>query len=171
MLKTKDEIQEWLTRYNIKKYIINDNLTVDVIGNVNLNGKQLSSIDVQFNTVNGNFDCHDNNLTSLKGCPKALVNYPISISTGRYSFDCSNNKLTSLEYAPTTIDGSFACFNNQLTDLKGCPKIVNGNFLCLMNQLTTLKHIGTIYGELCCDDEIMNTEEYKTYIMLKHLRK
>jgi hypothetical protein len=43
-LKTKGEIKNWLDCYGIKNYTINDDLTVDVNGSVDLYDKNLSSI-------------------------------------------------------------------------------------------------------------------------------
>lgn len=39
MLKTKEEIIEWLDEYRIEKYIINDDLTVDAEGLLDLTDK------------------------------------------------------------------------------------------------------------------------------------
>ena len=49
--------------------------------------------------VTGNFDCGNNNLTSLKGSPKHVGD----------DFDCYNNNLTSLEGAPKHVGSSFWC--------------------------------------------------------------
>ena len=60
MLKTRLEIINWLDRYNIQYCTINEDLTVDVEGDVNLSKKGLNFIPVQFGRVSGNFDCSDN---------------------------------------------------------------------------------------------------------------
>src|SRR6056297_2151030 len=72
--------------------------------------KQLNfnEIPVKFKIVKGNFNCSDNNLTSLKYSPKIIYK----------SFDCSNNNLTSLKYCPKIIKEYFYCQNNNLTSLK-----------------------------------------------------
>jgi hypothetical protein len=62
-------------------------------------------------TIDGSFDCSRNNLTSLRGCPKAV--------TG--SFYCSYNWLINLQYAPKVGDCVYAS-NNLLLSLAGCPK-------------------------------------------------
>jgi len=80
---TKIEIKEWLDKMNIENYVINDDLTVDVNGNVNLNNKNLSNIPVLFGRVKGNFRCAGNKLTSLEFVPKECKN-----------FDCIDNILT-----------------------------------------------------------------------------
>jgi len=53
-------------------------------------------------TVDGNFFCFNNNLTSL-------INAPSSVGD---DFDCSYNDLTSLEFAPKTVGGFFDCTDN-----------------------------------------------------------
>ena len=67
-LELTDEQTQWIERvvggswhYKAGK--------VNVDSNVELSGKELTSIPVQFGYVTGWFDCSDNNLTSLKGCP------------------------------------------------------------------------------------------------------
>ena len=53
-------------------------------------------------TVDGNFFCFNNNLTSL-------INAPSSVGD---DFDCSYNDLTSLAGAPKTVGGFFDCTDN-----------------------------------------------------------
>lgn len=115
--KTKDEISDWLSKMHIKKYTINNDLTVDTHEDeVNITHMQLDCIPVQFNIVKGIFYCNDNNLTSLKGSPKYLI-------PSRYipSFYCYKNKLTSTEYCTPNIDSDFYCSNNNIFNLKGFP--------------------------------------------------
>jgi hypothetical protein len=91
--KTIDEIKNWLNKYGIKNYTINDDLTVDVDDDVNLSYKELTKIEVQFRNVGGYFYCNNNQLTSLEGCPSTVGGY----------FSCYNNKLTSLEGCPSSV--------------------------------------------------------------------
>lgn len=100
------EIIEWLDKYGVEHYTINDNLTIDVDGNVDLNFKSLSEIPFKFNIVNGVFNCSFNNLISLKNCPNVVNS----------SFYCMNNQLISLEYCPKIIKGLFWCDDS----LKSC---------------------------------------------------
>ena len=67
-----------------------------------------------FNIVNGNFNCINNNLTSLEGGPQKVGG----------NFNCSNNKLTSLEGGPQKVGGDFYCNSNNLTSLEGGPQEV-----------------------------------------------
>ena len=84
-------------------YNINDNGSVDVKGDVNLNRKNLTKIPFKFRNVSGYFSCGDNQLTSLEGAPESVG----------MSFYCgSNNQLTTLEGAPRIVRYDFSCFNN-----------------------------------------------------------
>ena len=145
-------IYDWLKKYGIENYTVNDKGEVDVDGNVNLAREKLTEFPsfIQFGTVKGDFICNYNLLTTLEGAPKkvggnflcysnnltTLEGAPREI-TGR--FDCSYNDLTSLEGAPKKVGKSFYCYHNHLTTLKGSPEKVGGDFKCYENKLTTLK--------------------------------
>ena len=79
----------------------------------------------------GDFDCSNQQLTSLNGAPSEVNG----------DFRCLDNQLTSLEGAPSEVDGDFNCSRNELTSLKGAPSEVGGSFVCYRNQLTSLKDI------------------------------
>ena len=80
-------------------------------------------------TVVGDFGCYENNLKSLKGCPQTVGG----------GFYCGSNNLESLKDCPQTVGGDFWCGNNQLKSLVGCPQIVKGSFDCNDNQLKSLE--------------------------------
>jgi hypothetical protein len=162
--KTIDEIKDWLDKHNVKNYTLNDDLTVDVDGDVNLNYKNLIKIPVRFRNVSGGFYCHNNKLTSLEGAPSSvggsfychnnqltsLEGCPSSVGD---SFYCPYNQLTSLEGCPSSVGGNFYCSNNQLTSLEGCPSSVGGNFYCSNNQLTSLEGCpSSVGGYFYCDN-------------------
>lgn len=89
--KLKGNILGWCDRHKIENYLINDDLTVDIDGDVNLRSKGLSKIPIKFNNVTGSFDCSENYvLHSLKNCPATLGGV----------FDCSRTPITTLEGAP-----------------------------------------------------------------------
>lgn len=111
----------------IKKYIINEDLTVDVQGDVFIYNSKLIEIPLQFGIVLGNFDCSENFLTSLRGCPNIV----------KKTFSCGYNQLTNLEFSPAFIGQDFDCYHNQLISLMGAPKKVI-NFNCCNNKLTEL---------------------------------
>ncbi|MEO6303927.1 MAG: hypothetical protein ABIP51_12225, partial [Bacteroidia bacterium] len=109
---------------------------INVKGSVDLAYKGLIEISFKFGTVTGNFNCSNNKLTSLKGCPTSVGG----------NFVCFNNKLTSLEGCPVSVGNVFVCSNNKLTSLKGCPTSVGGYFNCSYNKLTSLEGCPTSVG-------------------------
>jgi hypothetical protein len=52
--------------------------------------------------VGGNFDCHNNKLTSFVGSPEWVAG----------DLKCNDNKLKSLDGVPKFVGGSFRCENN-----------------------------------------------------------
>ena len=72
MFLTKKYIEAWLHTIAVKNYTINDDLTVDVFGYVDISNENLTEIPVQFGKISGYFDCSHNKLTSLKNCPKEV---------------------------------------------------------------------------------------------------
>jgi hypothetical protein len=97
-------------------------------------------------SVDGDFFCGTNNLTSLENSPKTVD----------ANFYCGHNKLTSLDGAPEYVGGSFYCSFNNLTSLTGVPKSVGGVFSCGFNvvkfteeQVRAVCNVkGDIYGAL-----------------------
>ena len=118
------EIEAICEKYNIKNYIINEDGSIDVDGNVDLYDKKLKVLPLKFRKVSGYFKCSFNELTSLKGSPQSVGGW----------FDCNDNQLTSLEGAPQSIGGDFFCCGNQLTSLEGGPQSVGGDFSCVSNH-------------------------------------
>ena len=118
------KICKWLSYMKIKNYTINDDFTVDVDGNVYIGFnnyqrsriqkgpqlKRLTEIPIQFGIVTGTFHINDNNLNSLKGCPREV----------QANFFCSRNEnLKSLEGGPREVHGSYYC-----TSVAGCKKFI-----------------------------------------------
>lgn len=123
----KHKIKVWLEDMKIKNFIINDDLSIDVKGNVDLSGRLKYSkwpSFIKFGKVKGSFWCDNNELTSLKSCPGTVYG----------GFHCFRNKLTSLEGCPITVGKDFWCDNNKLTSLKSCPITVAGDFSCCDNE-------------------------------------
>lgn len=150
MFTDKKDIELWLKKMGINNYNINDDLTVDVDGNVDLSGREIDSIPAQFGKVYGDFNVDKNKLTSLKGCPEIVMG----------SFCCSLNDLTSLDYCPKRIGENFSCYRNQLTSLSGMPKKINCNFICSQNPIITFDGIAeNIGGDLGMDNLEINEEE------------
>jgi len=157
-LKVFEDIEE----LEISNYTFNDDVSIDVNGDVYLNFKSLTKLPIKFRNVSGDFDCGYNNLTSLEGCPKTVGGY-FSCSVNKLTslegspkmvggdFYCYDNNLTSLEGCPETVVDSFYCNNNNLTSLEGSPKTVGGDFYCYDNNLTSLEGIGEVEGEISSD--------------------
>ena len=80
----------------IRLYIRNGNK-----GNLNLQNLHLTKLPeiLKDITVDGDFYCGNNNLTSLENCPKTVNGV----------FGCSSNKLISLEGAPKFVGEDFMC--------------------------------------------------------------
>lgn len=122
-LRTKIEV--WLKEHDIENYIINDDLTIDINGSVDLRSRKEERLPeyIQFGKVTGNFYifyCPE--LESLEGCPK-------EVDWDFYCYKCS--KLESLEGAPEKVGGDFWCNDcANLKSLEGCPKKVGKGFWC-----------------------------------------
>ena len=127
-----NSIHDICKKYNIKNYTINDDGTIDVDGDVDLSGYDLSEIPLTFNKVSGYFYCSYNKLTTLKGSPKWIGS----------SFSCDRNQLTSLEFSPDYVGSWFSCETNPLTD-NYCDTEIGLGFY------TTLKQDGLDIDGLC----------------------
>ena len=135
--KTKKE--EYYDIYHLPKGFV-------VEGDLSLNGQGLSELpDLSEVIVKGNFNCGNNQLTSLAGAPQKVGG----------GFYCSDNQLTSLAGAPQKVGGHFDCYNNQLTSLAGAPQKVGGDFECDGNQLTSLAGAPQkVRGVFKCDGDV-----------------
>lgn len=72
-------------------------------GDINLVDKQLTELPkLQNVTVQGYFDCSNNLLTSLEGCPEIIEGH----------FYCGDNKLVSLDGCPSIVKKNFYCSYN-----------------------------------------------------------
>lgn len=103
----KDVIRKQLLNYSITSFIINDDLTVDVSGDVWLDAKNFYRIPFNFNKVHGNFRCSHNDLRTLAGIPKWIGG----------GLALNNNKLEELDYFPEYVNGPINLNNNELTHL------------------------------------------------------
>jgi hypothetical protein len=150
LFESNTEIDTICKKYNIKNYTINSDNSVDVNDNVYFCNKKLESIPLNFNIVNGYFDCNYNHLTSLKGCPVRVGNY----------FSCYNNQLTSLQYSPQYVEsGNFSCGWNKIESLQYCTELIRDDFYCYDNKLTSLEYHPTVYGGFWCWNNQINTFE------------
>ena len=98
------------------------------------------------------FDCSNNKLISLEGCPERVDG----------SFHCNSNNLTTLEYSPNDVSADYDCSGNKLTSLRGCPKTVYRDFVCSWNNLYSLNSGPNVVKRHyeCYNNPIDFTEEY-----------
>ena len=167
---TKEDVNRIRIKYRINFCTINDDMSIDVDGDVHLSGKGLNKLPLKFNKVRGNFYCYNNRLTTLEGSPKevgksfdcsynklrSLKGSPIKVGS---TFWCQDNQLITLEGGPEEVGADFWCDGNQLTTLKGSPKKVGGNFSCQDNQLITLEGPEEVYGNFSCATNKLTTLE------------
>ncbi|MEN2400612.1 hypothetical protein GKZ90_0012545 [Flavobacterium sp. MC2016-06] len=141
-LISKLQIHYIIERYRIRcgPVVIRGDGFIDVMGNFKICDTNLRKLPLKFGNVYGDFLCHSNNLTTLKGCPKYVAG----------DFNCGYNvKLKTLKFGPEEVGGDYSCQENSLVDLKGCPKEIKGNFNAFLNQLTTLKDGPEKVGRNC----------------------
>jgi len=165
------KVFENIEKYKIENYIFNDDLSIDVNGDVSLHSRGLTKLPIKFRNVSGSFNCSHNILTSLDGCPKmiggnfycsfnnltSLLGSPKKVGGG---FLCVGNKLTSLLGSPKKVGVFFDCSNNNLTSLVGGPETVGGDFYCYDNELTSLKGgPKTVGGNFDCNDNKLTSLE------------
>jgi len=146
-------IKDWLEKYEVQNYTINDDYTIDIKGDVEIIRKYLTKFPdfIQFGKIYGTFNCSLNQLKSLRGSP-------IEVEKDFYS---TENMLSSLEFSPKIVGGNFEVVKNLLKTLKGCPESVGNNFWCLENDIEDseidLKYLGgklhINIGELSVMDE------------------
>ena len=137
-LTNVDDISKWLRKYDIKKFTILKDNSVNVHGDVRLANKlaNLLKLPLNFNIIEGDFDIGDNELTSLEGSPKKV--------TG--SFMCHKNEIFSLKGGPKEVGGSFIILHNNISSLEYAPTIVRDDFICSHNPLKELSGINTVLG-------------------------
>lgn len=133
-------------RYGITNYSINQDGTIDVDGDVNLDNLNLIKLPLRFRRVTGSFHCYQNKLTSLDGAP---------IEVGGY-IDVDNNNLTSLDGCPKTIGGNIYCSDNEIISLAAIVNKVDGGVYCFGNnikltEVVGLLNRGVVGGKIFCE--------------------
>jgi len=119
------ELVEKLSQYGIENYIINNDGTIDVLGDVRLEMNNLEKIPFKFGKVSGSFVCHMNKLTTLDGCPTEVG----------HIFNCCKNELTSLENGPVEVGYNYLCCDNKLSSLNTLVNIERGDLYCWGNEI------------------------------------
>lgn len=97
--ETKEEVKNFLDDLKIKNYTINDDLTVDVKGNVEVSKSKLKFIPVEFGKIEGDFEWIDGELISVHNFPYYA-----------YNVDIHGNKI--IDYLNMDIDNYFNCQDN-----------------------------------------------------------
>jgi hypothetical protein len=87
LFESNTEIDSICQKYGIQDYTINGDGTVDVDGDVDLSERNLSKLPLKFGRVTGNFNCQNNKLTTLEGCPREVSG----------DFYCNNNQITIIK--------------------------------------------------------------------------
>jgi hypothetical protein len=103
----QSEIDAICKQYKIQNYTINPNGSIDVDGNVYLPLRNLNKLPLKFNKVTGWFDCSDNQLTTLEGCPNYVGD----------NFNCSYNELTNLDGYPKEVGRGFYWDGNPISEI------------------------------------------------------
>jgi hypothetical protein len=111
-------------KYGITNYTINPDGSIDVDGDVDLSFNDLTELPLRFNKVSGYFRCHNNRLTSLKGCPRWVGGY----------FNCNYNRLPSLEFSPEYVSDDFNCSYNKYLTNNYCDTEISGYFYTSLKQ-------------------------------------
>jgi hypothetical protein len=153
-----NDIINWLESHGMKrgKYVIHDDLSVSVNGNVLFSEKKLTHLPIQFNHILGNFDISSNQLTSLKGVPRIING----------DFHVNDNQLTTIDYSPIEIGNLYDISFNKLSSL-GHIKTQCGIFQINDNPLElnaikykNLKNLST--KELYISSQLYQKLNYKT---------
>lgn len=129
----QNEIEKICKKYGVTNYTIHK-YGIDVDGDVDLTGKNLTELPPIFYRVSGNFNCSNNSLTTLKGSPSVGGDY-----------NCSHNKLTSLNTCPRYVHGDFICSYNNIRGVHTYPEELGGKFICDNNP------IGSIFNNINMD--------------------
>jgi hypothetical protein len=82
----------------IKNYTINNDMSIDVNGNVFIMREQVKYLPLVFRDVRTSFHFIESNLTSLIGSPRYVGS----------NFNIRDNSLTNLRYSPISVGGFFS---------------------------------------------------------------
>ena len=137
----------WLKQH---KHQIHEDGSVSIFENVDISNQKLKKLPFKFREVTGDFNCYNNQLTSLQDVPQKVGG----------TFSCNMNQLTDLLGGPKIVRGSYYCSNNQLTSLAGVASKIGGELDCSDNQLTQLTPITLLTArDIVCDGNIASEED------------
>ena len=120
VLETREQIEDWLKKRGKRiegTWKINDDLSVEVTGDVDLSKLKMTKLPVKFKKVGGRFFVRETPLITLEGCPDEVGTW----------FDCSYTDIKNLIGGPKAINTSKSQYNDQyqtnncqqLTSLEG----------------------------------------------------
>ena len=148
-----DYIKLICRKYELDRYTINQDGSVDVNADVKLTHKLEYKIQLKFGKVLGFFDCGNNLLTSLKGCP---------VEVGGY-FRCSQNKkLTTLIDGPKKVGDAYFATNCNLMDFYGFPEKHEGLTYFINNPVSEI--LDLIFDEGSIFDKDGNLAKFVGYL-------
>lgn len=149
----QEKIAKWLTTNSITDFTINDDNTVDVRGDLNLDGLRHAKLPVKFNHVTGSVSLAGAMLTTLEGLPEEIngdfdiTSVKLDNVTGfplKIHGDCH---LGHIEIASTLatsqlshVEGDLVIAELVADSLVGLPSYVGGDFIMRDNdKIKTLK--------------------------------
>lgn len=127
-----ENIKRIAQAYGIKlrNLIINNDLSVDIKGDVDFNDREMTELPLVFNRVYGSFRIQNNELKTLEGSPAVIDG----------DFLANNNELESLKGGPVKVGGEYSVADNKLKSLDGYPEEVGSHFEISFNpKLIKLK--------------------------------
>lgn len=137
LFESYSDIKSICEKYRITNYTINSDGSIDVDGDVYLYNLNSTKLPLKFRNVSGYFDCSNNQLTTLEGCPQTVGG----------NFDCNDNQLTTLEGSPQNVGGYFSCRNNRIINFNGFPEDFEGNFFYEKNPV---QEIYNLFKDIRC---------------------
>ena len=143
--KEIDAILMFCDNYNITKYLINLDGSIDINQNVNINYARIKELPIKINEVNGDFEINNCML-------KSLVNMPNTING---DFSVRQNSLRSLEGCPRIVTGDFDIEGNYLTStyVGDYDVLIKGEVIYLHNNefsrsfLNEIENINELYED------------------------
>ncbi len=127
----EQEIHDICRKYDIKRYNINQDGTIDIEGGLVISDNYITEIPIKINKVDGFiYLSYCENLTTLKNIPEYVG--------GRLELR-DNLNLKRIDYFPTEIKGHINISSNNLTELNNIQGEVYESFNCKSNNITTLK--------------------------------
>ncbi len=160
----EQEIRDICRKYDIKRYNINQDGTIDIEGGLVISDNYITEIPIKINKVDGLiYLSYCENLTTLKNIPEFVGG----------SFELRDNpNLKRIDYFPTEIKAHINISYNNLTELNNIQLEVYENFNCKSNNITTLKGFpmivnGTLYLDNNPISIIDSSIEVRNIISLK----